>query len=331
MSKTKHVVIVGTGGTIASRYDPALGRTVASQGVEAIIASAAKPDDFPGLTFENFSTIAGFNMTLAFADGLVRRLRELLDRPEVDGVVVTQGTDTMEETSFLAGLLIDSEKPLVFTGAQLAHDHPQSDGPRNLIDAICVAAADATRGLGAMICFNGELHGARDVTKVHTSAVETFQSYHHGALGIVDSGRVIAYRRPEIAPHLHPERLDKRVELIKAAIGADGGMIDAVRQMGIDGLVVEAFGRGNVSAEFGQALGRVCRDGLPVVIASRCPIGRVSPVYGGGGGGGRDLEDVGAIFAGDLKGPKARLLLIAALGDPAVRDRVRELFNTLAP
>ncbi len=331
MSKTKHVVIVGTGGTIASRYDPALGRTVASQGVEAVLAAAAKPDDLPGLTFENFSTIAGFNMTLAFADGLVRRLRELLDRPEVDGAVVTQGTDTMEETSFLAGLLIDSEKPLLFTGAQLAHDHPQSDGPRNLINAICAAAADETKGLGAMICFNGELHGAREVTKVHTSAVETFQSYHHGALGIVDGDRVIVYRRPEIRLHLRPERLSKRVELLKAAIGADGTMVDAVRQMGIDGLVVEAFGRGNVSAEFGQALCRVCRDGLPVVITSRCPIGRVSPIYGGGGGGGRDLEDAGAIFAGDLKGPKARLLLIATLGDPAARNRVRGVFNTLAP
>ena len=331
MSKTKHVVIVGTGGTIASRYDPALGRTVASQDVEAILASAAKPDDLPRLTFENFSTIAGFNMTLAYADGLVRRLRELLDRPEVDGVVVTQGTDTMEETSFLAGLLVDSEKPLVFTGAQLAHDHPQSDGPGNLIDAIRAAAADATKGLGAMICFNGELHGAREVTKVHTSAVETFQSLHHGALGIVDGDRVIVYRRLQLGLHLRPERLDKRVELLKATIGADGTIVDAVRRMGIDGLVVEAFGRGNVSAEFGQALGRVCHDGLPVVITSRCPIGRVSPIYGGGGGGGRDLEDVGAIFAGDLKGPKARLLLIAALGDTATRDRVGEMFNILAP
>ncbi len=331
VSKAKHIVIVGTGGTIASRYDPALGCTVASQGVEAILASAAKPDDLPGLTFENFSTVASFNMTLAFADGLVRRLRELLDRPEVGGVVVTQGTDTMEETSFLAGFLIDSEKPLVFTGAQLAHDHPQSDGPRNLIDAIRAAAAEETRGLGPMVCFNGELHGAREVTKVHTSAVETFQSYHHGALGIVDGDRVIVYRRPNIRLHLRPERLDKRVEILKAAIGADGKMVDAVCQMGIGGLVVEAFGRGNVSAEFGQALARACRSGLPVVITSRCPIGRVSPVYGGGGGGGRDLEDAGAIFAGDLKGPKARLLLIAALGDPAARDRVRELFNTFAP
>jgi len=330
VSKKRHVVIVGTGGTIASRYDPALGRTLASQSVEAILRPAAKPDDLPRLTFENFSTIPGFNMTLAFADGLMRRLRELLASPDVDGAVVTQGTDTMEETSFLACLLIDTEKPIVFTGAQLPHDHPQSDGPRNLLDAIRAAAAEGTQGLGAMVCFNGELHAARDVTKVHTSAVETFQSYHHGALGIVDGERTIIYRRPTIGQHLHPERLDKRVELIKAAIGADGGLVDAVRQTGIDGLVVEAFGRGNVSAEFGQAIARACRAGVPVVVTSRCPVGRVSPIYGGGGGG-RDLEDAGAIFAGDLKGPKARLLLIAALGDPAWRGRIPGLFNAFAP
>jgi L-asparaginase len=328
---TRHIVVVGTGGTIASRYDSAVRRTVASQGIEAIIGLATKPDDLPRVTFENFSTIAGFNMTLAFAEGLVRRLRELLGRPDIDGAVVTQGTDTMEETSFLASLLIDSEKPVVFTGAQLAHDHPQSDGPRNVIDAIRAAAGDETNGLGPMVCFNGELHAAREVTKVHTSAVETFQSYHYGALGIVDGDRVIVYRRPEVHLHLCPDRLDKRVEILKAAMGADGKMVDAVREMGIDGLVIEAFGRGNVSSEFGQAVGRACRAGLPVVVTSRCPAGRVQPVYGGGGGGGRDLEDAGVIFAGDLKGPKARLLLIAALGDPSAHTHIRALFNILAP
>ncbi len=301
-SKTRHVVVVGTGGTIASRFDPALGRTVASQGIEAIIGPAAKPRDLPRLTFENFSTIAGFNMTLAFAEGLVERLRELVARDDVDGAVVTQGTDTMEETSFLADLLIDTPKPLVFTGAQLAHDHPQSDGPRNIIDAILAAAAEDANGLGAMVCFNGQLHAARDVTKVHTSAIETFQSYDYGALGIVDGDRVVIYRRPKLPRvNLRPERLDKRVEILKAAIGADGNMVEAARQMGVDGLVVEAFGRGNLSAEFGQAVGRACQAGLPVVVTSRCPVGRVRPVYGGGGGGGRDLEDAGAIFAGDQR------------------------------
>jgi L-asparaginase len=331
MSKIGHVVVVGTGGTIASRYDPALGRTVASQGVEAIVGLAAKPAELPRLTFENFATVAGFNMTLPFIHGLVGRLRELLASSEVDAVVVTQGTDTMEETSFLANLLIDTQKPLVFTGAQLAHDHPQSDGPRNVIDAIHAAASKETQGLGAMVCFNGELHAAREVSKVHTSAIDTFKSYHYGELGIVDGDQVIVYRRPQLGLHLRPEGLDKRVEILKAAIGADGRMVDAARDMEVDGLIIEAFGRGNLSAEFGQAVGRACRSGLPVVITSRCPVGRVQPVYGGGGGGGRDLEDVGAIFAGDLKAPKARLLLIAALGDPTAHGHIRELFATLAP
>ena len=327
----KHIVVVGTGGTIASRYEAALGYTVASESIETVFALADAPDDLPKVTFENFSTISSFNMTLDVADGLIRRLRELVSRPDVDGVVVTHGTDTMEEACFLADLLVDTDKPVVFTGAQLAHDHPQSDGPRNLIHSLRAAASDHTKGLGAMICFNGELHAARDVTKVHTAAVETFQSHHHGALGIVDGDRVIVYRRPEIRMHLQPERLDSRVEIFTASLGSDGRMIEFARKMGVEGLVVEGFGRGNVSAGFGQALGRACHAGLPVVLTSRCSVGRVSPIYGGGGGGGRDLEEAGVIFAGDLKAPKARLLLIAALEDSTARPRLRELFNTFCP
>ena len=117
--------------------------------------------------------------------------------------------------------------------------------------------------------------------------------------------------------HLSPQSLDKRVELIKAVMGSGALMVDALARSGIDGLVVEAFGRGNVSAELGHSLAKLCRDGLPIAVVSRCPSGRVKPIYGGSGGGGRDLEDAGLIFAGDLKGPKARLLMIAALGDPA--------------
>jgi L-asparaginase len=327
----KHIVVVGTGGTIASRYEAGVGYMVASQSIETVFALAGAPNDLPRVTFENFSTISSFNMTLKVVDGLMRRLRELLSQSDVDGAVVTHGTDTMEEACFLADLLVDSDKPLIFTGAQLAHDHPQSDGPRNLINSIRAAASEQTKRLGAMICFNGELHAARDVTKVHTAAVETFQSYHHGALGIVDGDQVIIYRRPEFRLHLQPKHLDRRVEILTAALGVDGRVVDSACEMGVEGLVVEGFGRGNVSAEFGQALNRACRAGLPVVLTSRCSVGRVSPIYGGGGGGGRDLEAAGVIFAGDLKAPKARLLLIAALEDSAAQPRLRELFNTFCP
>lgn len=326
----KRIVVVGTGGTIASRYDPAQGRTVASQEVERIVALLPDRRNLPELEFDNFATVPSFNMTVEFADKLMRHIGGVLRRADVDGVVVTQGTDTLEETSFLADILVESSKPVVLTGAQLAHDHPQSDGPRNLLDSIRAAAADATVGLGALVCFNGELHAGRDVTKVHASAVETFQSFRHGAVGLVDGNQVVIYRRPLLRLHLAPRGLAKRVVLIKAVIGIDDWIIEPIRAAGMDGVVVEAFGRGNVTAEFGKGLMRLCTAGIPVVVTSRCPSGRVLPVYGGGGGG-RDLEDAGVIFAGDLKGPKARLLLIAALDDADARTRLREVFRALAP
>jgi L-asparaginase len=331
MSRDKRIAVIGTGGTIASRYDATRGRTVASEEIEEILTRLPDQKGLPQVVLENLATIPSFNMTTEFAHRLVLRVGERLQQPDIDGVVVTQGTDTLEETSFLADILIDSKKPIVFTGAQLAHDHPQSDGPRNLLDSIRAAAADDTIGLGALICFNGELHAGRDVTKIHTSALETFHSYSHGAVGVVDGKAVVIERRPQLRIHLAPKNFDKRVELIKAVLGIDARVVDTTCQAGVDGLVVEAFGRGNVSIELGQRLGRACRDGLPVIVTSRSPVGRVAPVYGGGGGGGRDLADAGAIFAGDLKGPKARLLLMAALGDPNARSRLHEVFRAIAP
>jgi L-asparaginase len=330
MKANQQIVVVGTGGTISSRYDPAQGRSVASQEVEKIIALLPNQSELPRLEFQNFATIGSFEMTIEFAHKLIKHVAEQLARSDVGGVVVTQGTDTIEETSFLADLLVAQEKPAVFTGAQLAHDHPQTDGPRNLEDSIQAAASSNATGLGAMVCFNGQLHAARDVTKVHTSALETFQSYEHGALGCVDSGQVVIFRRPEFRLSLSAETLDKRVDLIEVGLGIDSRAIDTAVAAGADGIVVKAFGRGNVTTDFCQGISRACSAGVPVVVTSRCPSGRVKPIYGGGGGG-RDLEDSGAIFAGDLKGPKARILLTVALSNPNTRTRVRELFQTIAP
>ena len=330
MNVNQQIVVVGTGGTISSRYDPSQDRSVASQEVEKIVALLPNRSELPGLEFQNFATIGSFEMTFEFVHKLVKHLGEQLVRSDVGGVVVTQGTDTMEETSFLADLLLAPEKPVVFTGAQLAHDHPQTDGPRNLEDSIQAAASPKAAGLGAMVCFNGQLHAARDVTKVHTSALETFQSYEHGALGCVDSGQVVIFRRPALRLSLSAEKLDKRVDLIEVGLGIDSRAIDTAVAAGVDGIVVEAFGRGNVTTDFRHGISRACSAGIPVVVTSRCPSGRVKPIYGGGGGG-RDLEDSGAIFAGDLKGPKARILLTVALSNPETRARIRELFQTIAP
>lgn len=324
------VVLIATGGTIASRYDPELGRAVASQKAEDLVEMVPGLNEVAEVELDNFKVVPSFDASVGFVVGIADRINATLARDDVAGVVVTQGTDTMEETSYLADLLLAADKPAVFTGAQRTHDDPQPDGPHNILDAVRVASSPEARGLGAVICFNEQIHAARDVTKVHTSALQTFQSYDHGALGQVDGDRVVIHRRPTLRRQFTIQDLEERVTLIRLSLGFDVGLVHAALDAGAAGLVIEGFGRGNGPTALTEAVHRAVGAGIPLVVASRCPFGRVKPIYGGGGGG-RDLEDAGAIFAGDLKGPKARLLLIVLLSNPETRGRVAEIFREVAP
>jgi L-asparaginase len=323
------VVVISTGGTIASRFDAAIGRTVASQRGEDLLAQVPGLAAFAALEIDDFATIPSFDLTVEAVHRLALRIDEQLARDEVTGVVVTHGTDTMEESCYLADLLLASDKPAVFTGAQRAHDDPTPDGPRNLLAAVRTAAAPEARGLGAVICFADQIHAARDVTKVSASALATFQSYDKGALGEVDGARVIVHRRPLLRQTFRVERLEARVPLVRLCLGLDVQLVEAALDGGARGLVIEAFGRGNGPAALVPVVRRAVEAGVPVVVTSRCPSGRVEPIYGKGGG--KDLLDAGAIFAGDLKGPKARLLLMVLLSSPATRERIADIFHVLAP
>ena len=324
------IVLLATGGTIASRHDPKLGSTVASQRADELLKMLPQVADFAEIEVYDLATIPSYEMDLQFAFSLAGRIRDALSRPEVAGVVVTHGTDTMEETCYLADLLLDSDKPAVFTGAQRAHDDPQSDGPRNLLNALLVAASPLARGLGAMICFNATLHAARDVTKVHASAVETFQSYEHGALGEVDGSTVIIHRRPVLRRSFRIDRLEQNVELFRLVLGMDLRGVEAAIERGVAGLIIEGFGRGNGPSRLAELVRRATRKKIPVLVTSRCPAGRVQAIYGGGGGG-RDLVDAGAIFTGDLKGPKARLLLMVLLSGAESGKSIAQSVAALAP
>jgi L-asparaginase len=323
------VVLIGTGGTIASRYDAAQGRVVASASADDLVAMLPGAASVAELEVDDFATVHSFGMTLGFALDLTRRINATLARPDVAGAVVTQGTDTMEETCYLADLLLEGDKPAVFTGAQRKADEPDADGPRNLADAIRVAASPAARGLGAVLCFNGRIHAGRDVTKVHASAVDTFQTFEVGALGEIDGDAVIIHRRPALRRTFAIDQLEERVDLVRLSLGTDSRLIDAAVDSGAKGLVVEAFGRGNGPPWLTATLAQAIAAGVTVVVTSRCPAGRVLPVYGGGGG--RDLEDAGVIFAGDLKGAKVRILLMVLLSHPASGNRVAEIFKEMAP
>jgi L-asparaginase len=321
------VVVIGTGGTIASRYDPALGRKVAAMSGSELLALLPGAADIARIEVDNFATVASFHMSAGFVLSLGQRVAATLQRPDVTGAVVTHGTDTMEESVYLTDLLVDSPKPVVFTGAQRSADETDADGPRNLLNAIRTAAAPAAAGLGAMICFNDELHAAREVTKVHTSAVQTFQSYDHGKLGAIDGDRVVIDRRPVPRPRYRVDRLEERVDLIKLVLGIDARPIDNALAAGSRAIVLEAFGLGNATREIADGVKRAVGAGVIVAVTSRCPAGRVRPVYGGGGGG-RDLEDAGALFMPGLSGPKARLLLMVLLADQPSIDEVRRRIVT---
>jgi len=321
----RRVAIVTTGGTIASKALTDGGDVTALEGAGYFKHLVAK--HAPRLEVEviDHSTVSSFALDLADVASLRERTRQLLERADIDGIVITHGTDTMEETAYLLDITLDSTKPVVLTGAQRAADHPFPDGPGNLISAVRVAADPASNHLGTLIVFDDEIHAARDVTKLHTSRVGTFTSSEHGKLGEVDGTTVNISRRVRRWAPLSIGTLTARVELLKMTLGTSSILIDASINKGVDGLVVEAFGRGNVNAEVFSAIERALRAGLLVMISSRCPQGRVLPIYGKSGG--RGLEREGVFFGGDITGPKARMLMIAILSG---RKLTQAEFNSLA-
>ena len=307
-----NVVILSTGGTIASRHDREADALVSSASGEELLASlGALAPDLP-LSIESFCNIGSFEMDLETSFRLARRIAAVLADPDVAGVVVTHGTDTMEEAVFLADLVVASDKPVVFTGAQRHAAETDADGPRNLADSIRVAASPSARRLGAVIVFEGEIHAARDVTKTHAYRVGTFASAEHGKLGEIDASQVIVQRRPLLRHTITTDRIETRVDLIRMVMGSDDRFMRCALQSGARGIVLEAFGRGNVTPLVLGAIKDAVRDGVAVVVTSRCPQGRVMPLYGGSGG--KAVAAAGAIFAGDLSGIKARILLALLLG-----------------
>ena len=303
-------VVVSTGGTIAMRPDPATGELVPAVSGEELLETIGWADA-PPIELDDFANVPSFDMHGDLCLALARRVREHVARGR--GVVVAHGTDTMEETVYLVDRLLGlSTPPVVLTGAQRGASETDTDGPRNLRNAIRAAQAASLRGCGAVVCFGGELHAAREVRKVHTSDLKAFASPGYGPIGHVDGARVLLHRRPiRRLPLPDPPGSLPRVELIRLYAGADAILLRAAAAAGAKAIVLEGTGRGNANSLVVEGVWEAIARGVSVVVASRCVAGRVEPVYGRGGGS--DLAEAGALFAGDLAGPKARVLLQLAL------------------
>lgn len=319
----REIVILTTGGTIAMQHDNAAGGAVPTLG--AADFTAALPDDLPALRTEEIVNLPSSHFTLETLRTIRERVGELAADPSVAGIVLTHGTDTMEESVYLLDLTVPGAKPIVLTGAMRTASDVGYDGYANLLAAVRVAAAEQAQGLGAVIVFNDEIHDARRVTKMHTLGTDTFQSPAWGPVGRVEGGRVIIEGRPK--RYTLPWRgLEPEVPLLKLTVGVGPDMLEDALARGARGVVIEALGGGRVPPWWLPVIERARERGLPVVIASRCPSGRVWDAYGYPGAY-RTLVDMGCLFAEGLNGQKARIKLMVVLATAQTTDDVINLWS----
>jgi L-asparaginase len=320
------IVLLFTGGTISMRHDAAAGGAVPSLTGRDILALAPGIDRLAKLDVDDWGAYPGPHMTIERMWMLRQRIVEQLDRPDVEGIVVTHGTDSLEESAYLLARSVASDKPIVFTGAMRTSSDLGWDGPGNLGAAVRVAASKEARGCGVMVVMSDRIFTALDVTKVHTSAVEAFDSPGLGPLGVIDDGRVIFRRAlPTPTPILAPPSLATPVDIVYAYAGADSRLIDASRAVG-RGIVLAGMGRGNIPPAMIDGLDRWIAEDKPVVITSRAFRGRVGCTYGYPGGG-RRLAERGAIFAGPRRPQQARIDIMLALGAGYGVSELRELLE----
>jgi L-asparaginase len=321
------IVLLFTGGTISMKYDASLGGAVPALSGDEIVAAARGVREVAEIEVEQWGRFPGPHMHVERMWALRERIAEHLARPEVEGVVVTHGTDTLEESAYLAARSLPADKPVVFTGAMRSASELGWDGPTNLLDATRVAAAAESRGNGVLVCIGERIHSALEVGKTHTEARDAFESPGLGALGEVDEG-VVIYHRALLGVHapIVPPRPAEPVDLVHAYAGADARLLDASRQSGALAVVLAAMGRGNVPPPMFDGVVRWVESGRPVVVSSRALRGRVGPSYAYAGGGRRLLE-AGAIFAYGRRPGQARIETMLALGAGYEVDRLRELFE----
>lgn len=307
------IVLVFTGGTISMRHDAEMRGAIPALAGKDILDLVPQLHELGNLEVDDFGAFPGPHMTAGRMWELRERIERHLGRRDVDGIVVTHGTDSLEESAYLVARSLQSPKPIVFTGAMRTSSDLGWDGPSNLSAAIRVAGSAEARGFGVLVVMSDRIYAGLDVTKVHTHLLDAFESPGLGPLGVVDGRRVIFRRAiPQPCMVVDAARLGGPVDILVAYTGADSRLLDAARATG-QGVVIAAMGRGNVPPDMVPGIERWIAESKPVVITSRALRGRVARTYGYPGGG-RRLHDLGAVFAGSRRPQQARIDLMLALG-----------------
>lgn len=323
MSVKKKILIVFTGGTFSMKIDEKTGGGVPFFQGEELIKMIPEAEDLAAIEVYNYGNFPGPHMTPERMLDLSKKIKEFVQRDDIDGIIVTHGTDTLEETAYLLDLTINTKKPIVVIGAMKTSSEPDWDGHKNLINAIHVCNNSNSTGLGVLVCLNGEIDAASEVTKTHTENIETFHSLDFGALGFVDRGKVFFNRAPRKLEIIETDKLNSNVDLIKVYAGMKDKFFRFSADSKVDGIVMEAMGVGNIPPTAFDGVKYAVGKGIPMVLTSRCPAGETLDIYGYPGAG-KWLKKEGVIFSDYLNGQKARIKLMLCLG---ITDDINELRN----
>ncbi len=320
----KHLLVIHTGGTISMSQDQS--NKVVTNDINPISLHQDVINQYAQIDELNPFNVPSPHMTIQHVKQLKGIILEAVTNKYYDGFVITHGTDTLEETAFLLDLILGIEQPVVITGAMRSSNEIGSDGLYNYISAIRVASDEKARHKGVMVVFNDEIHTARNVTKTHTSNTNTFQSPNHGPLGVLTKDRVQFHHMPYRQQALENVNEKLNVPLVKAYMGMPGDIFSFYSREGIDGMVIEALGQGNIPPSALEGIQQLVSLNIPIVLVSRSFNGIVSPTYAYDGGG-YQLAQQGFIFSNGLNGPKARLKLLVALSNNLDKAEIKAYFE----
>ncbi|MBP1932170.1 asparaginase [Ammoniphilus resinae] len=318
--------LIAVGGTISTSDVDGSKLALPKFTGEDLIKGVPGVDQLAIVEVDNFSMVVSNRLSIEQVYQLARHIRDvLLEDPELTGVVVTHGTGTMEESAFMADLMVSDHRPVVFTGAMRKTSDPFTDSYFNIYQAIQIAVSSEAKGKGVMVALNSVIHSARDVYKSHTTNVDSFQSGEFGPLGYVYPDHVHFSRTQLLRLNLYTEKPIFDVDLIKFVVGMDDRFIRCSVESGAKGIIIEGSGLGNVNDSVAEGIRNALRQGVTVVICSRCVNGKIFFSYGTKVSA-RALFDEGCILA-PMQGPKARILLMLALGITNDRQHIQKMFD----
>ena len=319
----KKIIVIHTGGTISMHEMNGMIIQGESNPITAELHNLQAYADIQEIEAFNLPSP---HMTPKEMIKLKEIIQEQLSSYEVDGFVITHGTDTLEETAYFLDLTINSDVPIILTGAMRSSNEIGADGVYNLVSAVRVAISQDAIGTGVLVVMNDEIHTAQNVTKTSTSNVSTFQSPQYGPIGLITKTGVHFHHNPIRHETYDVEKIIKKVALLKVYAGMEADLLLHIGESGYEGVVLEGLGQGNVPPAIVNSIQQLIDQNIPVVLVSRCYNGIAQPVYGYEGGG-KMLEKMGVLFAHGLSGQKARIKLLIGLSDTRLTQNLSSIFR----